>query len=147
MTPERIETQVSILKSVKTRARPFKSTEPQEQMQRNILEQSAMCDCEGSAFLSAGQTELHVRRLSEFNPLYSFFHSFELLYQYHVHTPKTLNTSSIPVDYVNQTVDTCPYAYIQMQSMTTSSEIHGYLSQSMFTTSKTLCNYSIFSDI
>ena len=28
--------------------------------------------------------------------------------------------------------------------MTTSSEIHGYLSQSMFTTSKTLCNYSNF---
>src|SRR4029434_4277396 len=60
------------------------------------------------------------------------------------HIPKTLNTSSIPVDYVKQTVDTCPYAYIEMQSMTTSSEIHGYLSQSMFTTSKTLCNYSIF---
>src|SRR4029434_10015544 len=63
---------------------------------------------------------------------------------YHVHIPKTLNTSSIPVDYVNQTLDTCPYAYIQMQSMTTSSEIHGYLFQSRFTTSKTLCNYSIF---
>src|SRR4029434_10700720 len=60
------------------------------------------------------------------------------------HFLKTLNTSSIPVDYVNQTVDTCPYAYIQMQSMTTSSEIHGYLSQSRFTTSKTLCNHSIF---
>src|SRR4029434_7676521 len=30
-----------------------------------------------------------------------------------------------------------------MQSMTTS-EIHGYLSQSMFTTSKKLCNFSIF---
>ena len=72
-----------------------------------------------------------------------FFNNFHSS-QYHVHIPKTLNTSSIPVDYVNQTLDTCPYAYIQMQSMTTSSEIHGYLSQSRFTTSKTLCNYSIF---
>src|SRR4029434_2938400 len=37
-----------------------------------------------------------------------------------------------------------PRTHTRTHTMTTSSEIHGYLSQSMFTTSKTLCNYCIF---
>ena len=62
------------------------------------------------------------------------------LFQYHVHFFKTLHTFTMSLDYANYTVGNFPLLRYKMHSMTTSSEIHGYLSESMFTTSKTLCN-------
>ena len=54
---------------------------------------------------------------------YSFFQ----LFQYYVHFFKTLNTTTISVDYGNKTVDTFLLLRYKMHSLTTSSKIHGYL--------------------